>query len=135
MHARECRAGLGRTLASSLVAGQVVLHDLRAGSSIVALEGDLHVSLRDRSLAWLGDAVPLTSITVYEGERFVARQSGIVSISAARPTSGYAERVSGTRATAFVVLPSQPGRSARDAVRRAAQYLAELVRTRLRRAT
>jgi hypothetical protein len=133
MHARDCRAGLGRTLASSLVAGQVALHDLRAGSSIVAVEGDLQLGLRDRSLAWLGDAVPLTSITLHEGERFIAQQSGIVSISAAHPKPGYARRVSGTHAAAFIVLPAHAGKSARDAVRHAARHLAGLVRTRLRR--
>jgi hypothetical protein len=129
MQARESRAVLRRTSASSLVAGQVAVHDLCAGSSIMAVEGDLHVDFRDRSLAWLGDAIPLTSITLREGERFIATQRGIVSIGTV-----HAKPVSGTQAAAFIVLPPHAATGVHGWIREAAQHLAALVRTRLRRA-
>jgi hypothetical protein len=123
MHIRESRAGLSHIPALPVAAGQVLMRDLRARSSIVAVEGDLQLGFRDGSLAWLGDAVPLTSITLREGERFVTQQHGFVSISAA-----YAS------AAAFIVLPSHAGTGAHGLIRQAAQYLASLVRTHLRRA-
>jgi hypothetical protein len=128
MHARESRAGLRRTPASSLLAGQVAVHDLRAGSSIVAVEGDLQLDFRDRSLAWLGDAVPLTSITLLEGERFVTPQRGIVSISAIRaPGANRADTA------AFIVLPPHAATGAHGWLPLAVLHLAGLVRTRWRR--
>ncbi|QQC64717.1 hypothetical protein [Paraburkholderia ginsengisoli] len=123
MHDRESRAGsLRRTPASPVAAGQIVMRDLRAGSSIVAVEGDLQLGFRDRSLAWLSDAVPLTSIILREGECCVTPQHGIVSISSAH-----------ANAAAFIVLPSHAGASVYGRMREAAQHLAGLVRTRLRR--
>ena len=106
-----------------VAAGQMAVRDLRAGSSIVAVEGALQLDFRDHSLAWLGDAMPLTSITVHEGERFVTPQRGIVSISATR-----------AHMAAFVVLPAPAGQGAYGFIRQAALHLAGLVRTRLRRA-
>jgi hypothetical protein len=128
MHARESRAGLRRPPALSFVASQVAVHDLRAGSSIVAVEGDLQLDFRDRSLAWLGEAVPLTSITLLEGERFVTPQRGMVSISAMR-----APGASRTDPAAFIVLPPHTATGVRDWLRLAARHLTELVRTRWRR--
>ncbi|CAB3776476.1 hypothetical protein [Paraburkholderia fynbosensis] len=128
MHARESCAGLRRTPASSLLAGQVAVHDLHAGSSIVAVEGRLQLHFRDRSLAWLGDAVPLTSITLLEGERFVTPQRGRVSISALR-----AAGASRTDSAAFIVLPPHAAPGAHGWLLLAVRHLAELVRTRWRR--
>lgn len=65
-----------------LAAGQVALHDLRARSAVVAVEGDLQLVVRDHSLSWLGDAVPSTSIMLSEGECFVPIERSMVSISA-----------------------------------------------------
>jgi hypothetical protein len=101
----------------------MAVHDLRAASSIVAVEGALQLDFRDHALAWLGDAVPLTSITLHEGERFVTPQRGIVSISTTH-----------ANAAAFVVLPSHADKGAYGFIRQAAHHWAGLVRTRLRRA-
>ncbi|NKJ48705.1 hypothetical protein CIC12_18570 [Burkholderia sp. SG-MS1] len=128
MHARESRAGLRGTPASSLLAGQVAVHDLHAGSSIVAIEGGLQLGLRDRSLAWLGDAVPLVSITLHEGERFVTPQRGMVSISALR-----APGASRAGSAAFIVLSPRATTGAHGWLPLAARHLAGLIRTRWRR--
>ncbi|NML31275.1 hypothetical protein HHL14_10550 [Paraburkholderia sp. G-4-1-8] len=56
--------------------------DLRAGTAIVAVEGKLKLGFRDHALAWLGGDAPVTSITVCEGEQFVVRQHGVVSVRA-----------------------------------------------------
>jgi hypothetical protein len=101
----------------------MAVHHVRTGSSIVAVEGAVQLDFRDHALAWLGDAVPLTSITLHEGERFVTPQRGSVSISAMQAS-----------AAAFVVLTAHADQGAYGFIRQAAHHLARLVRTRLRRA-
>jgi hypothetical protein len=104
---------------SRLVRGQVALHDLRARTTIVAVRGDLRLAFRDHSLAWLGDAVPLTSITLHEGQCFVTPQRGIVSISAAHaPVAAFALQVAHAQTQASNV----------------ARRLAAFLKVRLRRA-
>lgn len=112
-----------RGAASRLTAGQLAMHDLRARTSIVALEGDLQLEFRDHSLAWLSDAVPLTSITLREGECFVTPQRGVVSISTAH-----------AHAAAFVVQSRGARMDGRSLIMQAVHHLASLVKTRLRRA-
>ncbi|MFM0261430.1 hypothetical protein [Paraburkholderia sediminicola] len=119
------RTGLLHDAATSRVAaGQMAVHDLRARTSIVAVEGDLQLALRDHSLAWLGDTVPVTSVTLHEGERYVTPQRGVVSISAAHAQSAV-----------FVVEPwraeNEPHRFLGQAVRK----LTSRVKTQLQRAT
>ncbi|APA84841.1 hypothetical protein BJG93_05195 [Paraburkholderia sprentiae WSM5005] len=116
-------AELHRPAASRLAAGQMALHDLRARSSIIALEGALQLVFRDHSLAWLGSDAPLTSLTLHEGERFVTSQRGVVSIRATP-----ANRV------AFMVLPARTERSAPGFILQTVRRLAGAVRTRWRRA-
>ncbi|WP_233801295.1 hypothetical protein [Paraburkholderia sp. HP33-1] len=116
-------ADLHRPAASRLAAGQMVLHDLRARSSIIALEGALQLVFRDHSLAWLGNDSPLMSFTLQEGERFVTSQRGVVSIRATQ----------GNRA-AFIVLPARAEHSARGFILQAVRRLACVVRIRWRRA-
>ena len=124
MPVRQLPADLRPATASRLAAAQVAVHDLRAASSIVAVQGALHLDFRDHALAWLGNDAPLTSITLHEGECFVTPQRGVVSISAMH-----------ANAAVFIVLPSRAGQGAYCLVRHAAHRLAGLVRTRLRRAT
>ncbi|MFM0405130.1 hypothetical protein [Paraburkholderia dipogonis] len=119
----QCRSDPARRTASRLAAGQMAVHELRAGTSIVAVEGDLQLAFRDHALAWLGDAVPVTSITLHEGECFVTPQRGVVSISGVR-----------ANAAAFVVQPSRALHDGRSLIRQTARHLASLVKTRLRRA-
>ena len=119
----QSRFGPACGAASRLTAGQLAVRDLRARTSIVAVEGDLQLEFRDHSLAWLGDAVPLTSITLHEGECFVTPQRGVVSISAAH-----------VNAAAFVVQPSGARKDGRSLIGQALHHLASLVKTRLRRA-
>ncbi|MFM0054636.1 hypothetical protein PQR64_03365 [Paraburkholderia phytofirmans] len=123
MSACQSRFGPARGTAARLTAGQMAVHDLRARTSIVAVEGDLQLEFRDHSLAWLGDAVPVTSITLHEGECFVTPQRGVVSISAAQ-----------ANAAAFVVQPWRARKDGRGPIREALQHLVSLVKTRLRRA-
>ncbi|CAH2892018.1 MAG: FIG00460047: hypothetical protein [uncultured Paraburkholderia sp.] len=99
-----------------LAAGQIALHDLRARSAVVAVEGDLQ-------LAWLGDAVPFTSIMLREGQCFVLPQRGVMSISAAR-----------AEAVAFALQASQSAAKSRLLPGHVARQLAALVRATLRRA-
>ncbi len=104
----------------------MAVHDLRARTSIVAVEGDLQFAFRDHSLAWLGDAVPVTSVTLHEGERYVTPQRGVVSISTAHAKSAV-----------FVV---EPWRAEHEWQRfifisQAVRKLTSLVKTRLQRAT
>ncbi|XUW89872.1 hypothetical protein OH764_07440 [Burkholderia sp. M6-3] len=108
---------------SRLAAGQVALQDVRARSTVVAVEGDLQLAFRDHSLAWLGDAVPLTSVTLHEGQCFVARQHGMISISAAD-----------ARAAAFVVQLSLAENRGSSATGRALLWLTAFVKATLRRA-
>ncbi|WP_027798743.1 hypothetical protein [Paraburkholderia dilworthii] len=108
---------------SCVAVGQVALRDLRARSSVLAIQGDLQLAFRDHSLAWLGDAVPLTSITLHEGQCFVARQRGIVSISAAHAP-----------AATFLVQPSLAEDKGSTLTSRAALQFARFLKTRLRRA-
>ena len=93
---QPCRRSAPLAPPHRLAAAQMAVHDLRAGSSIVAVEGALQLDFRDHSLAWLGDAVPLTSLTLHEGECFVTPQRGVVSISAMQ-----------ANAAVFIVLPSR----------------------------
>ncbi|REG57956.1 hypothetical protein B0G80_0595 [Paraburkholderia sp. BL6669N2] len=119
----QSRFGPARGAPARLFTGQLAVHDLPARTSIVAVEGDLQLDYRDRSLAWLGDAVPVTSIALHEGECFVTPQRGVVSISAAH-----------ANAAAFVVQPWRARKNGRGPIREALQQLASLVKTRLRRA-
>ncbi|MGF6569267.1 hypothetical protein ABH945_001343 [Paraburkholderia sp. GAS333] len=107
---------------SHLAAGQVGVHDLQAGTSIVAVEGDLQLGFRDHSLAWLGDTVQPTSVTLREGERFVTPQRGVVSIHAAD-----------ARSATFVVQASGSENSIRRVFHRAVRHLGSIVNARLRR--
>ncbi|MFL9864800.1 hypothetical protein PQR67_11545 [Paraburkholderia fungorum] len=119
------RTGLPRNAAtaSRVAAGQMAVHDLRAQTSIVAVEGDLQLDYRDHSLAWLGDTVPVTSVTLREGERYVTPQRGVVSISATH-----------TRSAVFVVQPCQAENAWLSRIIRTVHDLTRLVKTRLRRA-
>ena len=107
---------------SCVAVGQVALRDLRARSSIVAVQGDLQLTFRDHSLAWLGEAVPFTSITLHEGQCFVARQRGIVSISAAH-----------AQAATFLVQPSLVEDRSSTFTSRAALQFATFLKRSLRR--
>ncbi|CAB3799885.1 hypothetical protein [Paraburkholderia caffeinilytica] len=108
---------------SRVAAGQLAVHDLRARTSIVAVEGNLQLDFRDHSLAWLGDAVPVTSVTLQEGDRYVTPQRGVVSIGAAHAQSAV-----------FVVEPHRAGNEPHRFVRQAVRKLAGLVKARLPRA-
>ncbi|PQV50804.1 hypothetical protein [Paraburkholderia sp. BL21I4N1] len=123
MSLRQPRAFLSRDAAPSrLPAGQLAMHDLGAHTAIVAVEGSLRLQLRDRSLAWLGDAVPVTTITLQEGECFVTPQRGVVSINAGQ-----------TQAAVFVLQRLRSQNSLYDLIRHARQSLAGLVKTWWRR--
>jgi hypothetical protein len=125
MPTTQPRTGLPRDAATSRVAaGQVAVHDLRALTSIVAVEGNLQLNFRDHSLAWLGDVVPVTSVTLHEGERYVAPQRGVVSISAARAETAV-----------FVVQPCWAKNDRHGFISQAVRNLTSLVKTRLQRAT
>ncbi|MFM0644373.1 hypothetical protein PQR14_08560 [Paraburkholderia bryophila] len=123
MSLRQPRALSSRdAVPSRLPAGQLALHDLRARTAIVAVEGALQLQLRDHSLAWLGDAVPVTTISLQEGECFVTPQRGVVSISAVQG-----------HAAAFVLQPPRLQNNLYDLMRQAPQSLAGLVKTWWRR--
>ncbi|WP_176058172.1 hypothetical protein [Paraburkholderia sp. BCC1876] len=123
MSLRQSRAFSSRdAVPSRLPAGQLALHDLRARTAIVAVEGALQLQLRDHSLAWLGDAVPVTTISLQEGECFVTPQRGVVSISAVQG-----------HAAAFVLQPPRLQNNLYDLMRQAPQSLAGLVKTWWRR--
>lgn len=124
MSARQSRLSQAHGAATRLMAAQVSVHDLRARASIVAVQGDLQLQFRDHSLAWLGDAVPVTSITLREGECFVTPQRGVVSISGLQAASA-----------AFVVQPRRAHQDGRGWIGHTARLLAGLAKTRLRRAT
>ncbi|MFM0201668.1 hypothetical protein PQR53_17575 [Paraburkholderia fungorum] len=109
---------------SRVATGQIAVHDLRARTSIVAVEGDLQLDFRDHSLAWLGDTVPVTSITLHEGERYVTPQRGVVSIHATHAKSAV-----------FVVQPLRAKNGRRGFISQAVRNLMSLVKTRLQRAT
>ncbi|MCC8391408.1 hypothetical protein LJ656_02320 [Paraburkholderia sp. MMS20-SJTR3] len=91
--------------------GQSTLVDLRAGTAIVAVEGELELCFRDHSLAWLGSAAPVTSFSVREGEQFVIGQHGVVAIRA--PHASAALRIapasSGTSAVRALLRGALPG--------------------------
>lgn len=121
----QTRLGESRRAAVRLPAGQIAMQDLRAHTAIVAVEGNLQLDFRDHSLAWLGDAVPVTSVTLLEGERFVTPQRGIVKITATHVC-----------AAAFAVQPSRVEPDGPGPLRQAVHFLhrlAGLVKTRLRR--
>jgi hypothetical protein len=122
MSVRQPVADPHRPVAFRVAAAQVAMHDLRAGSSIVAVEGALQLGFRDHSLAWLGDAVPLTSFALHQGERFVMPQRGVVTISAMH-----------AQTAEFIVLCPRTDRGGQGFIRRAAHRLGALVRTRWRR--
>jgi hypothetical protein len=124
MPTTQPRAGLPHDAATSRVAaGQVAVHDLRALTSIVVVEGNLLLNFLDHSLAWLGDAVPVTSVTLHEGERYVTPQRGVVSISAARAASAV-----------FVVQPCRHQNDRHGFISQAVRNLTSLIKTRLQRA-
>ncbi|WP_321816523.1 MULTISPECIES: hypothetical protein [unclassified Paraburkholderia] len=58
---------------------------LRRGAAIVAVEGDLLISYRDRALASLGQLAPEQTLLVYEGERYIASERNHYAICAAQP--------------------------------------------------
>jgi hypothetical protein len=119
------RTGLPHDAATSrLAAAQMAVHDLRARTSIVAVEGDLQLAFRDHSLAWLGDTVPVTSVTLHEGERYVTPQRGVVSITAAHP-----------KCAVFVVEPWRAENERYRIISQAVRRLTSLVKTRLLRST
>jgi hypothetical protein len=89
----------------------------------VAVEGDQQLDFRDHSLAWLGDTVPVTSITLHEGERYVTPQRGVVSIRATQAESAV-----------FVVQPLRAKNGRRGFISQAVRNLMSLVKTRLPRA-
>lgn len=107
-----------------LAAGQIALHDLRARSCVIALEGDLQLAFRDHSLAWLGEALAPTSIVLREGQCFIVPQRGVVSISASQ-----------TRAAAFALQASRTAASSRARPAHLARQLAAFLKTTWRRAT
>jgi hypothetical protein len=119
---RDDTAATTTTATSRIAAGQASVCDLRAGTSIVAEQGDLQLRFRDSSLAWLGDAVPPTSITLHEGEQFVTPQRGVVSISAAKALGAL-----------FVVQSPCVEKFAGGVVHQAFRHLAAAVKARLRR--
>lgn len=124
MPAAAPRPDLSHAAATCRVAaGQMAVHNLRAHTSIVAVEGDLQLDFRDHALAWLGDTVPLTSLTLHEGERYVTPQRGVVTIS-----TTYA------RSAVFVVQPCRAENEWLAYLIQAGRNLARLVKTRLRRA-
>lgn len=106
-----------------LAAGQVALHDLRARSAVVAVEGDLHLLVRDHSLSWLGDAVPSTSIMLSEGEGFVPTERSMVSISALHG-----------KAAAFALPASQAAARSNTLPAHVVRQLAAFLKATLRRA-
>ena len=119
MSVHQPHADVSRGSASARVAaGQTAVHNLRARTSIVAVEGVLRLRFRDHSLAWLGDAVPATSITLHEGERFVTPQHGVVSISALHP-----------RSATFVLARSEADNKPHAATRQAVRHLTGLIKT------
>ena len=105
-----------------LAAGQIALHDLRARSCVIALEGDLQLAFRDLSLAWLGEALAPTSIVLREGQCFIVPQRGVVSISASQ-----------TRAAAFALQASRTAASSRARPAHLARQLAAFLKTAWRR--
>lgn len=70
-----------RRMAMQLATGQIAMLDLRARTSVVAVEGDLHLRFRDSSLAWLDGDAPDISIRLPEGERYVMPQRAVVWMS------------------------------------------------------
>lgn len=101
-----------------LPVGRIAVHDLRAGTSIVALEGALQLHFRDHSLAWLGEAVPATMIALQEGECFVMPLRGAVSIG-----------VTGAQPAAFVLQSVRGKNRLYDSLRNASHNLIDLVKT------
>nr|WKF56049.1 hypothetical protein HUO10_000493 [Paraburkholderia busanensis] len=110
-----------RAVPIHLPAGRIAVHDLRAGTSIVALEGALQLHFRDHSLAWLGEAVPATAINLHEGECFVMPQRGAVSIGAVH-----------AQAAAFVLQSAHTENRLLGSLRGVAQSLIGFVRNLLR---
>lgn len=123
MSLHQARDGLLRATRFCLRGAQMQVRDLDARTSIVAVEGNVRLQFRDHSLAWLADAVPLTTVTLHEGERFVTPQRGIVSISAM-----------GATVATFLLEPSRAENPARGLIRHATRLLARRIKTRLRRA-
>jgi hypothetical protein len=80
----QSRAHLASDTVTQLLKGQMAWQHLPARSAIVAATGDLRLEFRDHSLAWLGDAAPVTTVALREGERYTMQQSGMVAISAMR---------------------------------------------------
>lgn len=106
-----------------LAAGQIALHDLRARSCVIAVEGDLQLAFRDHSLAWLGEALAPTSLVLREGQCFIVPQRGVVSISALQ-----------TRPAAFALQASRTAASRHAGPAHLARQLAAFLKTTWQRA-
>ncbi|MBB5503942.1 hypothetical protein [Paraburkholderia atlantica] len=120
-----CAVIPSRPDALRLARAQAAMLDLRAGATIVAVEGDLELEFRDHALAWLGSAVLCTSIIVREGEHFISSQRGVMSIRASRAGA------------AVLIVQASPDDAAdlRELVRRAVRRLAGVVARSCRRTT
>lgn len=66
--------------------GQTAMHDVAAHTSIVAVAGDIDLTFRDHSLAWLGADMPVVCVTVREGERYWIEQRGAIWLAASART-------------------------------------------------
>ncbi|MGF6262436.1 hypothetical protein OKW49_003364 [Paraburkholderia youngii] len=106
-----------RPAALRLARDQAAMLDLNAGTTIVAVEGDLELEFRDHALAWLGGAVPCTSIIVRDDEQFITGQRGVLSIRASHAGA------------AVLIARASPGNAAelRELVRRTVRRLAGVV--------
>lgn len=67
--------------------GQTAMHDVAAHTSIVAVAGDIDLTFRDHSLAWLGADMPVVRVTVREGERYRIEQRGAIRLAALARTN------------------------------------------------
>jgi hypothetical protein len=67
--------------------GQIAMHDVAANTSIVAVAGDIDLTFRDHSLAWLGADAPVVRVTVREGERYRIEQRGAIWLAASARTN------------------------------------------------
>lgn len=68
--------------------GQIAMHDVAAHTSIVAVAGDIDLTFRDHTLAWLGADMPAVRVTVREGERYRIEQRGTIWLAASACAHG-----------------------------------------------
>ena len=69
------------------VPGRIHTGKLRAGSTILALEGTLRLRYREESLNWLLDAAPVNGLLVCEGQQYRLPCDAFVEISAEGKTA------------------------------------------------